>query len=545
MLALALIVALSAPAAARGGEAASQGVTLASQVEMRVAVLLVNFAHQPSEPWTKEAVRDLYFGPTDSVAAYYDELSEGQLAVTGSVFGYLRIRADTSGCFIRDWGEAARRAARSQGVALSTFTNIVYVFPYQRSCWWNGFAGDGGSAPEGRDNWINGLLSLFVAVHELGHNMGVGHASSLTCTSGGIRVQISSNCSTYEYGDPYDVMGYGGSRLMHAWHRWELGLLADSEVLTVTGTGTYHLSPVEFAAKGPRMLRIRRPNGSYYFLEIRQPFGTFDDFARNGHAVRGVSIRTASGLEEANTKLIDTAPATCTFNDAPLPVGRTFSDAINKISVTTIAVDADGADVEIRFGSAALAETPVGSDGANLATDVTAPSAVPRVSVTQVTGKLAAVNWRAATDDIGVDRYIVTVDGKQVGTTCDLRLRSMALADGRTYQVGVQAVDGAGNVGPMQTTSYTVPDFTSPTLPDRLSALVRRASITLGWRAASDNVGVAKYRILRSGEVLAELDSSARSYVDTALDANSYVYSVVAFDASGNASRPAKTTVRR
>jgi hypothetical protein len=545
MIALTIATAMLVPAPAHGAGGAQQLTAIPASVEKSVAVLLMNFAHQPSEPWTKEFVRDLYFGPSDSVSSYYAELSEGQMSVTGSVFGYLKVRADTSRCRIGDWAEAARKAARRSGIALGGFTNIVYVFPYQRSCWWNGFAGEAQGRPEGRDSWINGLLSLYVAVHELGHNFGVGHASSLTCTSGDDRIAFSTDCSSYEYGDPYDVMGYGGSRLMHAWHRWELDLLAESEVRTVTTSGNYRLSPVQFSGDGPRMLRIPRPNGGYYFLEIRQSFGTFDDFGAEAPPVNGVSIRTASTLVEAKTKLIDTAPETCTFNDAPLIEGQTFGDVINRISITTIGVDSTGADVEIRFGNATLAGTSSGSPTVSPAADTSPPTIVPRVSVTQVTGRQVAVNWPAADDDVGVDHYVVSVDGEVVGKTCDLMLRSLRLTDGRTYQVGVKAVDAAGNVGPLQTTSYAVPDFTSPTLPSQVSATVEQESVTLRWSAGADNVAVAKYRIQRSGQVIAELGASARSYVDTGVVADGSVYSIVAFDAAGNASRPAKKTLGR
>lgn len=537
IVALAICGAMLAPSPARG-------LSTGAPVEKRVAVLLLNFANQPSEPWTKAAVRDLYFGEIGSVAAYYDELSGGQLSVTGSVFGYLTIKASRSKCYIGDWAELARKAARRQGVAVGDFTNIVYIFPYQRSCWWNGFAGDVGG-PEGRDSWINGLLSLYVAVHELGHNFGVSHAASLTCTSGGARVAFSSNCSSYEYGDPYDVMGYGGSRLMHAWHRWQLGMLPVSQVQTVTASGSYHLSPVELAGSGPRMLRIPRPNGGHYFLEIRQPFGAFDDFAEQAPPVNGVSVRTASAKDEANTKLIDNAPETCTFNDAPLPAGETFRDSINKITITTIAIDSDGADVQIQIGGATAAEARANSITGVAATDSSPPSSIPRVNVTQVTGKLVAVNWPAADDDVGVDQYLVSVDGEPVGTTCDLMLRGVQLKDGRIYQVGVQAVDDAGNVGPVQTTSYAVPDFTSPTLPDQLSATKRETSTSLRWAAGADNVAITKYRVMRNGAVIAELDSGARSYVDKAVIAGTSKYSVVAFDGAGNASRPARDTVQR
>lgn len=542
-LAITAVLLLSAPAASGAGTGL-QSSTVSPVDELRVAVLLVNFAQQPSEPWTKDAVRDLYFGNSHSVASYYAELSEGQLSISGSVFGYLKVRTDRSGCYFKDWAAAARSAARSAGVSLGSFTNIVYVFPYQRTCWWNGFSADGPKGELGRDSWVNGLLTLYVAVHELGHNLGVGHASSLTCTAGDTRVAFSSKCSTYEYGDPYDVMGYGGTRHVNAWHRRELGFLDDSEVLAVTESGTYHLSPAEFAAAGPRMLQIQRPNGGLYFLEIRQPFGAYDDFDADAPAVRGVTIRTASATAGSNTRLIDTVPESCTFNDAPLRPGETFSDSINRISITTIGVDSSGADVEIRLGNSISSGTTNDDGNADGPPDTSPPTAVERIRATQVTGRLVAVDWTAAADNVGVDRYLVTVDGLLRGSTCDLMLRNVSLKDGQTYEIGVQAVDTADNVGPLQTISYSVPDYTSPTLPGKLSATVRTASIGLRWSGGADNVAVDRYSIRRNGHEMAEVGAGVLTYVDKTPLAGWNTYSVVAFDAAGNASRPIAKAVR-
>ena len=70
------------------------------------------------------------------------------------------------------------------------------------ACGWAGLA-----EMPGRQFWLNGDVSTRVFAHELGHNMGVHHAGSLTCTAGGVAVQMSSDCSFDEYGDPFDVMG--------------------------------------------------------------------------------------------------------------------------------------------------------------------------------------------------------------------------------------------------------------------------------------------------------------------------------------------------
>jgi chitodextrinase len=112
-------------------------------------------------------------------------------------------------------------------------------------------------------------------------------------------------------------------------------------------------------------------------------------------------------------------------------------------------------------------------------------------------------------------------------------------------------------VSPTQTTTYTLTatnsagsatarttitvnpgsDTQPPTVPTGLSANVVSASqINLSWTPASDNVGVAGYKIYRGGGQIAAV-TSGTSYQDTGLSpATAYTYTVSAFDAAGNAS---------
>ena len=59
----------------------------------------------------------------------------------------------------------------------------------------------------GKYSWLNGSggMSLRVMAHELGHNVGTHHASSMSCTVSGVRVSLatnSSSCTSSEYGTP-------------------------------------------------------------------------------------------------------------------------------------------------------------------------------------------------------------------------------------------------------------------------------------------------------------------------------------------------------
>ncbi|GIJ50406.1 hypothetical protein Val02_72920 [Virgisporangium aliadipatigenens] len=83
-------------------------------------------------------------------------------------------------------------------------------------------------------------------------------------------------------------------------------------------------------------------------------------------------------------------------------------------------------------------------------------------------------------------------------------------------------------------------DTTAPSAPTGLASPAQTStSISLSWNAATDNVGVTGYRVLRGGTQVAT--TSTPSYVDTGLTAGtSYTYAVQAVDAAGNAS-PAST----
>ncbi len=79
-------------------------------------------------------------------------------------------------------------------------------------------------------------------------------------------------------------------------------------------------------------------------------------------------------------------------------------------------------------------------------------------------------------------------------------------------------------------------DTQAPTTPTGLTAGTATAtSVTLTWNAATDNVGVAGYDVLRNGAPVAT--SATTSYTDTGLAPDTtYTYSVRARDAAGNTS---------
>ncbi|HWL14446.1 MAG TPA: malectin domain-containing carbohydrate-binding protein, partial [Opitutus sp.] len=87
--------------------------------------------------------------------------------------------------------------------------------------------------------------------------------------------------------------------------------------------------------------------------------------------------------------------------------------------------------------------------------------------------------------------------------------------------------------------SFGGSDTQPPSAPGNVSATsITSRSITLAWSAASDNVGVVGYDILRDGQLLTS--TTGLTYTDIGLDPEvAYSYAIVARDESGNDSTPA------
>jgi hypothetical protein len=320
---------------------------LVAPTPKKVAVILATFSDLTTQPITVEQARTTTFTGATSTNAYFKEVSFGARSLVGKaradgdVFGWYAISLSSTSCDYVAWGNAARTAAQNAGVNLTGYDHIVHYFP-RTSCGWGGV----GQVP-GRYTWINGAGASTIA-HELGHNFGLHHSSSLTCRDGsGTRVPISSSCTTGEYGDPFDVMG-SGYRHLNAYQKGRAGFLEATSTATATADGTFTVVPIEKPSAGVQSLRVAIPGTTlYYYVELRQNFG-FDTFSSTSNVTKGVLIHRAPAYGTLDRpKLIDTNPATSTFGDAALQVGATFTDAAAKISIKLLSIDAAGAKVQV------------------------------------------------------------------------------------------------------------------------------------------------------------------------------------------------------
>lgn len=252
----------------------------------RVAVFLVNFSNDTRQPWTPAFAQAVMSTNPDSVAHLYSQASDGQLTIQPDVLGWYTLPMSNAGCDINLMASQAKSAATAAGVDLSVYQHFMYAFP-GASCGWSGL----GDMP-GRETWINGSFSSRLTGHELGHNLGMHHASTMSCTDAGVTVPLSDTCVRSEYGDSQDVMGTGQANTPSNIHRWQIGLLTDTQ--TLTQTGDYQLADANLGTTtAPRLLRILRPSGAGNLdLEYRHTTGANLTVANP----EGVTVRVDEGL---------------------------------------------------------------------------------------------------------------------------------------------------------------------------------------------------------------------------------------------------------
>lgn len=574
----------------------------------KMAVILINFTNDTRKPFTRALANRVVFTNADSLRAYFLEQSKGSVYLAGTTFDWLRIPYSSKTCDFRLWADAAKAGLAARGVDLSSYTNFMFMFPPTSSCSWRGLA----QLP-GPNAWINGSPYLRVVAHELGHNLGVHHASSLRCTRDGVRVALSSKCTRAEYGDPFTTMGAARTRHVHNLELAQIGYLPASAAKTVVASGTYTLRHASDSS-GTRIIGIPRGNGTWIYLEYRRPYGTyFDNFSSTDPVVRGVTIRLAAGWTQiTQTQLIDTRPGTTTFADAPLRLDRTFRDYLSGVKIKVVslwkysarvaitlpadtimptsptaftATATSTSAIDLKWGPStdnrAVAGYRIWRNGVLLTTSAptvtaltdsglapatkfdytiravdgsgnlsapvttsattkaldTPPTAPGSVSVT-VTATTARLAWSPASDNLGVTGYRVWRDGALLGTTTSLAWNNSNLTPETAYSWTVRAVDTVGQTGPAVTVTATTAelDVEAPTAPTATATPENPSWATLTWTASTDNVGVVAYRVYRDGELLATTDAAVRE-----LRVHRWsTYTVVAVDATGNASLPSE-----
>ncbi|MGB8451613.1 MAG: hypothetical protein WCD89_04705, partial [Anaerocolumna sp.] len=177
-------------------------------------------------------------------------------------------------------------------------------------------------------------------------------------------------------------------------------------------------------------------------------------------------------------------------------------------------------------------------------TDTEAPTAPANLNIA---GSADAVilSWDASSDDVGVAGYKIYRNDAEIGTSTETSYTDDTITEPGTYTYTVKAYDTTGNLsvpsaGLVLTItagdgSETPENNEIPTAPANLSVSGSADAIVLSWDDSSDDVGVTGYKIYRN-EV--EIGTTAETtYTDeTITEHGSYLYTVKAYDESGNLS---------
>jgi chitodextrinase len=384
-------------------------------------------------------------------------------------------------------------------------------------------------------------------------------------------IAAPASCASVGYADPFSTMGNNALRHNHGSHLGELGWLETIEKTVGAPGNTYTITPY-FGPAGLKLVRIPRGDGTFFDLDIRTPYGSFDTYAAGSPVTVGVSIRIGVGTASPTTSpkatlLLDSTPATSDLKDAPLAVGRTMTDPVSTISITTLSVGAAGVVVQVRESIAP--STPGGLSATVDAGDVT-------------------LGWTAATDNVAIAGYRISRDGSVMATTAPgaTSWTDASAAAGASYAYSVAAVDTSDNAGAAASVAVTVPgtpdpsatpapsaspgptatpgpeptpdpdptpgpdptsppppDTAAPTAPEQVIGVPTATTVSLSWAPATDDTGVVGYRVTRNGTLVAT--ASDLTWKDTARAPKTvYLYTVAALDGVGNVSSEATVTVR-
>jgi hypothetical protein len=481
--------------------------------QQRVAVILVNFQNNMTQPYTAATAHSVTFGQTNQ---FYLDNSYGQTSLTGQVFGWYTLPMSMPGtCDYNTIAAQADQVATANGVNLSQFTRKVYAFPQISACGWWGLGTVGGNPSR---SWVNGSYQVKVVGHELGHNFGLWHSNSMNCSTSG--------CSAVEYGDDRDMMGLSSVGHFNAFQKERLGWLSygtSPTVQSITSAGTYWIEGYGATSNGgPKALRILQSTDgtgkrTWYYVESRARIG-FD----NGFAA-GVTVHTGSESTGNSSYQVDLSPSTTTY-DSLLDVGQVFADPSIDLAIKTISASDAGAFVEISY------------PGVPCTAGVPSVTLSPSNATTQP-GKAVGLTVSIRNNDStsGCDATTFSLSASTpLGWPFSYALPSLTIAPGATSSTSLTVTPSSTGTGAV--TSSVARVNTSGPGSSASAAITATSSLSVSLAIAKSNAYQISANVKAGSNLLAN--------VPVAFSLRNPAGKVTAYSSVTNASGVAKITVR-
>ncbi|MFA7702489.1 MAG: hypothetical protein WCX80_03460 [Patescibacteria group bacterium] len=327
--------------------------------EQKTLVLLVKYLDSGPDPFTSEWAQDRIFnGPFNN---FYKEQSYGKTWFTGRAYGWFIIPINTPNNLDETLSNIGP-IVKNNNIDIGLYSRIILIinnpfvgggsdrkFPHQiNGTMYNiSVSTVGGKNLKDTINYSgqDWIRLDYVAIHEMGHGMGLFHANSLNCG----QTIFSLPCPMIEYGNFYDGMGLARYGLhFNAYFKELLGWISSSSI-TINKSGVYTINPIE-TSSGIKSAKIKLADGNYFYIEYRQPIG-FDALSKFNYKGLFINYAVVSGeYMPFYSQLLNMSPSDNTLENASLKETDTFVDAKDGLIIgPIISQTADSITFDVKF----------------------------------------------------------------------------------------------------------------------------------------------------------------------------------------------------